>query len=51
MKHGRVGPPNCHIECRLQENSSEDIGGPPIPVQDDRNLVDNKLFGIGPPIR
>ena len=36
----------------MQENSSEGIGGPPIPVQDDRNLVDNKLFGIGgPPIR
>ena len=31
---------------------SEGIGGPSIPVQDDRNVVDNKFFGMGgPPIR
>ena len=31
---------------------SEGIGGPPIPVQVDRNLEDNELFDIGgPPIR
>ena len=30
----------------------EDIGGPPIPVQVNRNLIDNELLGIGsPPIR
>ena len=43
---------NCHSESRLQKNSSEGIGGPPIPVQVDGNLVDNELLGIGgPPIR
>ena len=31
---------------------SDSIGGPPIPVQVDRNLEDNELFSIGgPPIR
>ena len=36
---------NGHSESGLQMNSTEGIGGPPIPVQHDRNMVDNKLFG------
>ena len=42
---------NYHSESGLQKNSSQGIGGPPIPVQVDGNLVDNELLCIGgPPI-
>ena len=54
MKRGRVDyrAINYHSESCLQKNSSEGIGGLPILVQVDGNLVDNELLGIGgPPIR
>ena len=43
---------NCPSESHLQRNSSEGIGGPPIPEPIDDTLIENELLGIGSlPIR